>query len=174
MQLTGKHAGGSRARGDHVTRDVDGAPTPTPGAASSPSSRREASEAAGAMAAEGGPRPAAPGTRGGVMAGRGSGGIEVSSGVRRHSPSCVPGSAEARAPGAPSRRDAGSGSPGDPGAHGVTMGTKEGAWHLSRRSGDLGLYVNGSRRTSERLSVSLCGGQACLALIAKSRGRMEG
>lgn len=87
--------------------------------------------------------------------------------------SCVPGSAEARAPGAPSR-DAGSGGPGDPGAHGVTVGTKAGAWHLSRRSGDLGLYVNGSRWTSERPSVPFCGGQACLALIAKSKGRMEG
>lgn len=61
---------------------------------------------------------------------------------------------------------------GHPGAHGVTVGTK--AWHLSRRSGDLGLYVNGSRWTSERPSVPFCGGQACLALIAKSKGRMEG
>lgn len=97
----------------------------------------------------------------------------MSSGVRRPGPSCVPGSAEAGSPGAPSR-DAGSGGPGDPGAHGVTVGTKAGAWHLSRRSGDLGLYVNGSRWTSERPSDPLCGGQDCLALIAKSGGRMEG
>lgn len=116
------------------------------------------------MAAEGrgGTRPAASGTSGGVT-----------EGSRCRQVSCVPGSAEARAPGAPSR-DAGSGGPGDPGTHGLTVGTKAGAWHLSRRSGDLGLYVNGSRWTSERPSVPLCGGQACLALIAKSKGRMEG
>lgn len=81
------------------------------------------------------------------------------------------------------RRGPGSGSaesrrrqrrPRRPGTHGLTVGTKAGAWHLSRRSGDLGLYVNGSRWTSEHPSVPLCGGQACLALIAKFKGRMEG
>lgn len=87
------------------------------------------------MAAEGrgGPRPAAPGTRGGVTAGRGSAGIEVSSGVRRPGPSCVPGSAEARAPGAPSR-DAGSGGPGDPGAQGGDRGDE--GWSLASKSSE--------------------------------------
>lgn len=60
-------------RGPRYTRGRRRTPPPPPAPrASSPSSRREASEAAGVMATEGrgGPRPAAPGTRGGVTAGR--------------------------------------------------------------------------------------------------------
>lgn len=107
-------------RGPRYTRCGRRTPPPPP----APRPRRllegEASEAAGVMAAEGrgGPRPAAPGTPGGVTADRGSGGIEVSSGVRLPGPSCVPGSAEARAPGVPSR----GGGPGDPGDHGGDRG----------------------------------------------------
>lgn len=173
MQLTAKPAGGSRARGDHVTREVDGAPHPHP-------RRRVLSVfSKGSLRGRGGDgggrqrRPAA-GCSGDSRRGDGGPGIRRDRGVVR---------CEAAWPlvRAGERGGPGSGSAESRrrqrrtrGPKGVTVGTKAGAWHRSRRSGDLGLYVNGSRWTSERPSVPLCGGQACLALIAKSRDRVEG